>query len=123
MKTFTDQQITEALEKVVKGNEDYIYDSGRPKGDGCFYGTTEGEPSCIVGHVIHALSPEAFEKIINAEVLDSFVVRGAIRYADGEFNISTEARDALEKAQEAQDGGATWGTAYERYAAKMAEVA
>lgn len=117
MKTFTDEQVTEAIEKVVaERGGDYVYDSGR--GDsGCFYSTTDGKPSCIVGYVINELNPEAFEKVAAKEskLGQSWGVTGALWAADGGMNVSEEVARALQDAQDAQDGCEPWGDALESY--------
>ncbi|WMI33977.1 hypothetical protein SEA_ERENYEAGER_107 [Microbacterium phage Erenyeager] len=127
MKTFTDEQVTEAIERVVADRgEDYVYDNGRNKKweQGCFYASKDGEsPSCVVGFVVNALNPEAFRKIVEVEIGGgaSFDVQDALAYTDGELNISTEARRALQKAQDEQDGGKPWGDALASYKAVLGD--
>ncbi|AXC36209.1 hypothetical protein SEA_MUSETTA_105 [Microbacterium phage Musetta] len=124
MKTFTDEQVTEAIEKVVaERSPDYVYKSGRDD-NGCFYASKDGEsPSCVVGFVVNALNPEAFRKIVEVEINagESFEVQDALTYTDGELNISTEARRALQKAQDEQDNGKPWGEALASYKAVLGD--
>lgn len=120
MKTFSDEEVTAAIEAVVaERGEGYIYDNGRNiHGDaGCYYADADGaNPSCIVGFVLKALNPEAFKKVVDHERShESFDVEDAILYADGEFNVSSEVKAALQRAQDRQDSGKSWGAALDGF--------
>jgi hypothetical protein len=126
MTYFTTDAVTEALHKIVaEKGEDYIYPNGI-SGRTCFY-AQGGAPSCIVGHVIAALEPEAFREIAAAErVAGSFGAIEAVNgfeYGDEIDNYSSTPHltsdetleQALSAAQTAQDGGMTWGEAMNAY--------
>lgn len=129
---FTRENVTAALKDIVaEYGEDYVYPAA---GATCTYSQPEDGklvPSCIVGHVIYRLAPEAFAVIADLEAITNFgdsspaqeVLRGAL----GDFGVQdnsahldplTEDRDlvyALTEAQGAQDTGHTWGQALEAY--------
>jgi len=137
MTDFNRTTVTATLERVVaEYGEDYVY----PKaGATCSY-SEQGEPSCIVGHVIAALNPEAFEKI--AELEDATGVSGSATSVvlgnwehtdwssavdeDEDLNAVTLTEDgrlasALNEAQRQQDAGATWGIALSAFYTALAE--
>lgn len=106
--TYTNEQINAALNKALdEKGEDYVY----PQADGnCVY-SLEGEPSCIVGHVLHTLDPEMFKRV--AEFERDYDQNGG----DTSFGVvvtglglpfETEQRRALQNVQSSQDSGHTW---------------
>lgn len=128
--TFTTDVVTETLHRIVadKG-ADYVYPNA---GGTCRYSEPDGSPSCIVGHVVAALEPEAFAKTVEleAETGDTTDARNYLagwqtaydwdrnyyqyetpRLVDYESTLA----EALELAQRAQDGGLTWGQAVEYF--------
>lgn len=123
MKTFTDAEVAKALRETVEGREDYVYDSGRINDGGCYYSMPNGSPSCLVGFVVAKLNPDAFEKVVEWEDGGDFGdVADMTNVTDGEFNISTEVRRALQAAQEKQDSGAPWGEALDAFEAAYDQV-
>lgn len=65
MNTFTDKQVMTALEDSLRERgADYVY-SKSPDG-ACAY-SRDGEPSCLVGLVVHKLDPEAFREMSHRE--------------------------------------------------------
>lgn len=60
MNTFTDKQVMTALEDSLRERgADYV-------SVGCMY-SRDGEPSCLVGLVVHKLDPEAFREMAHRE--------------------------------------------------------
>lgn len=106
--TYTKEEVMTALREVVaeKGSE-YVYPERV-----CRYAKVTGEPSCIVGHVIHKLDPEAFNKIAIAEAEGSATVDElvALEWIPSDF-WDSQAEDALCTAQLLQDMYRTWGEA------------
>lgn len=129
--TFTYQDVLDAARKVVaEKGADYVYPrnmggagygQGVPKGKGPVY--AEGEiPSCLVGHVIYALDPEAFANLaaveaelgtVSAEDLTLGVCYDAEE--DDEYGYlpsdfwDVEAEALMNTAQNYQDRGKPWG--------------
>lgn len=110
----TDRAIADAIHKVVEEKgEDYIYPGW---GATCVYANKDGSPSCLVGHVIAALSPEDFERVVEYENYEIGVegggdtdIKSVVSALD--LGISERATQALREAQNAQDMGNKWGTA------------
>lgn len=97
-------EVTTAMEAVVaEAGEDYVYttEAFGP----CLY-LDDGEPSCIVAHVVAAISPETVPELKSFEYLNP-----------NDFNLSTVIFDPvacqfLQAAQIVQDQpGKTWGEA------------
>jgi hypothetical protein len=94
------------LKSAVKGKEDYVYDRGSER---CLY-VKDGQPSCLVGH---ALVKQGWP-IADVASLDS---DGGIPIAARTLNrvypdlVSPNAARIFSRAQIAQDGGETWGSA------------
>jgi hypothetical protein len=137
MTDFNRTTVTAELERVVaEYGEDYVY----PKaGYTCSY-SESGQPSCIVGHVIAALNPEAFAKIAELEDLTgasgsaTSIVLGNWEHTDwasstdededlGAITLTEDGRlaSALNEAQRQQDAGATWGVALSAFYTALAE--
>lgn len=73
----------------------------------------DGEPSCIVGHVLANLGVSA-EKAAEMEVSHNVSVVNVARNLKRcgyEWEIGEDAVDLLEEAQTLQDNGHTWGEA------------
>lgn len=111
--------LTDTLNTVVEGNEDYIYEP--PTGASCYY-LHDGKPSCIWGHVLVGLDvPEATIKDLEfhniAQVLE--------RVASGYEALTVRLLKAAEYSQELQDGTAvtrpgqrrTWGEVRDAFVA------
>lgn len=109
-------QAVAMLRKVVYGREDYVYvrPSNAPY---CVNFTDEGQPSCVVGHVLAELG-------LTFEVAELLEIKGniAIRSAAGKVNkcpdfgwaLTEAAVQVLAAAQLVQDDGRTWGEALGR---------
>lgn len=111
-KVYTNAEISAALKKAleVKG-DDYVYE--KDSNGGCHY-AVNGEPSCIVGHVLHALDPEMFEAVADFEG-DYDKSRGdnTFRNVAQSLNLPFHGDQviALARVQRDQDAGETWGLA------------
>lgn len=107
--TYTNAEINAALKKALEAKgEDYVY----PQADGnCVY-SLEGEPSCIVGHVLHTLDPEMFKRVAEFE-RDYDQNRGDTSFGamvlGMDLPFEAEQRRALQGVQAYQDAGHTWG--------------
>lgn len=99
-------ELQKALE--VRG-EDYVY----PKVDGYCNYVRDGEPSCLVGVVLHALGVP----VERLEKADRFPVGGKsagalMRELDAEgWTIPHEVRWIFANVQDEQDNGVPWGIA------------
>lgn len=97
-------EVMTAMEAVVaEAGEDFVYTD--QKSPVCHY-LEDGEPSCIVAHVVAAISPEAVPELGEFEYLNAL-----------DLNLSTvifdpQAAQFLLAAQSVQDSpGKTWGEA------------
>lgn len=120
-KPFTFEQVLEATRAIVdERGHDFIYQQvvryHEPLGreiPQCVYADDEGQPSCLVGHVIHRLDPEAFETLARRErseggdIADSLRLRG---HLPQDF-WTDDAEAAMVYAQDVQDSGDTWSEA------------
>jgi hypothetical protein len=91
------------LREVVAGREDFVY---RPPvfGEGCVYRNEDGQPSCLVGHVLYRWNPTVVPVEEN--------VIGDLDLADD--GVTEDAVQVLAAAQDVQDHGEpedTWGRA------------
>lgn len=107
--TYTNAEINAALSKALEANgDDYVY----PQAEGACVYSLEGEPSCIVGHVLHTLDPEMFKKVEEFErdydQNGGDTSFGAMVAKLG-LPFETEQRRALQNVQVQQDMGHTWG--------------
>lgn len=101
------EYVTRLMEAAVElKGEDYVYDQKDPGGM-CYY-IRDGQPSCIVGHVLVMAGVEP-ERIGLKEYLGAW--RAVPELTDWDPDIVK----ALSDAQAAQDHGAPWGEALERY--------
>ena len=111
MKTYTNAEVNAALKAALElKGEEYVYERGPH--NSCDY-ARNGEPSCIVGHVLHTLNKGLFEKVAEYE-------NGPTPYEGYTFNDVAIALDlpftkiqvkALRAAQFDQDLGESWGQA------------
>lgn len=111
---YTAEQVLDTLAKVVAGKEDFVYRLDQRNEYGnvqCNYAEDDGSPSCIVGHVAATLDPDLFRDLVEEERDGgSFGVMNASHYFRSHFE--RRALAALRAAQNAQDDGLSWGTAY-----------
>lgn len=100
--------VSEILHQVVaeKGG-DYIYEHA---GGDCFYSDPydQSAPSCIVGHVLAKLDPEAFQKVAQKEN-DEESSFGVNEIPTSVWDYQTA--QALQAAQNIQDDGYAWSVA------------
>ena len=110
-------------EAVAERGEDYVYE-GDPLSlsEACSYSTVAGAPSCIVGEVLARLTPDIFKSIhkyewyneedgkfdLHEETID---LRMKIATGQMEIPFRDDAIGLLQRAQRAQDCGASWGDA------------
>lgn len=126
--TINIDDVTAAMERAValKG-ADYVY----PDADGCRYSWNDGTPACIVGHVAADLWPDKFKEVADYERVEeaSGSVDGAFVFGLGEdragggvLSIQPDrvVRNALQRAQNTQDNGFTWGEALAEYKKALA---
>lgn len=110
---YTVEQVTEAIETVVrKAGEDYIYPPALT-GENCMYQDRYG--GCIVGRVIKRLHPQFDFNPWEGEPAHELPV-------DTEGNVL----HALSAAQDIQDRGMSWGAAlreYKEYLRSMRDAA
>lgn len=125
---FTAEDILEAMAKAVEARgEDYKYiypkvdtpdywgEMKSVPSDSCLYvDPNDGTPSCIVGHAIHTLDPEAFQHLAEAE-RENPDTQVALRLIEEGFLPEgfwvEEAARIAQVAQTAQDSRLTWGEA------------
>lgn len=106
-KVYTNAEINAALRKALdEKGEDYVYEHWSGS---CDY-ARKGEPSCIVGHVLHALDPEMFEDVASHELDPG---SGDLTFdavaADLELPFDSDQITALRNVQAIQDLGRPWG--------------
>lgn len=108
------RQALTLLKKVTldKG-ADHRYQAPDPDKPGQCYNVWEGQPSCIVGHVLAELGLDAgsYERygVQDREGVLSTAYR--LNTSDFPWHISPIAQQVLLAAQAAQDDGASWGFA------------
>ena len=112
------------LDILEERGRDHVYE-GRDAEGNCRY-FKDGEPSCIVGHIVHRIDPELGRSIAALEDewghSEEFV---RLNQGDLIFNTDDDRlagyrcitqdlglAEALEKAQGVQDRGGEWGEAY-----------
>lgn len=104
-----DQIIAAATAAVRSKPEGYVYEK-KEQGASCVYAEPDGKPSCLVGHILHSLTPELFKAVVKYENGNPF----STQFNDVCYNL--EVRDtftpeqiaALNRAQIMQDQGYTW---------------
>lgn len=95
----TAKQAIESLQKVVEGNEDFVYEGDK---GACFYYDFENnQPSCGVGYALIDLgvNPEAFKESLNTRKITVLPI----------IELELNARVVFETFQENQDEKNTWG--------------
>ena len=137
--TFTRQDVLDAARKIVaEKGPDYVYPRNSVTGtgyNGSGYGGANGpvyaeggKPSCLVGHVVHALDPEVFahlaavEEVRGTESADNLTYYGFSSEMEDEGNYwyvpedfwNEEAQQLMNQAQHYQDAGTPWGDALAR---------
>jgi hypothetical protein len=108
--TLDTETVAAELRKLAAEQPDFIYhDSEIYKDDGvCRYTDYEGNPSCIVGHVVkRVLGDEALAKLHSLEEsVGEFGVRST--YWPDEFGGDDATLTLLVETQNKQDGGLPW---------------
>lgn len=116
------ETVKEVLLELIEGDgASYKYES--PNGDICMYSERDGSPSCIVGHVIQRLQPEAFQTIhdyewlyVDADAEDAYRARSVsvgniFEEVNVDIPMSSETFRLLQVTQRLQDAGLSWGAA------------
>ena len=128
------------LRRIVneRGHE-YVYeapeytdaDGDLRQGDECYYTTPEGKPSCLVGALLAGVAPGVLSKLNNYEwadlyedgapqvvpVFELYGERSQISGVDLQDYFTIEALRVLNRVQDEQDAGKSWGTAVDSAAA------
>jgi len=111
----TEQALTAMAEVVAEHGEDYVYSDEYKNKDGdCVY-AVHGKPSCLIGHVIYKLDPDAFDDLAAHEAGWGSASAGdliADQYLLPGFWDNRTAM-VMQEAQALQDREGTWGAAYE----------
>lgn len=113
----TGEQALLLLRKVVfEKGADYVYKGPNPDRPTICYNVWDGQPSCIIGHVLAELGLKASDyedQALGAE-LSITSLAGLLRSSKTfEWDISGDAVKVLSVAQEMQDEGHSWGAALE----------
>lgn len=107
--TVSEARVMATLREVVAERPEYVYErdgqfaSGDADGISCLYVHRDG-PGCLVGTVLHRIGVP-LDKLATWEGSGAYVVAGMTAY------MPDTARNALARAQDAQDAGATWSAA------------
>lgn len=110
-KIYTNAEINAALRGALdEKGEDYTY--SKENTEACLY-KRAGEPSCIVGHVLHALDPEMFERVAAFERDPETKLDTTFHQVARQLHLpfNEEQVRALRYAQIVQDNGGTWSNA------------
>lgn len=111
IETTPEQTLKYLREAVAERGEDYVYPNelkmyyrDGPEPTMCRYVKPDGSgPACIVGVVLHKYG-------VSLETLAEHETEAGWRVAR-ELGVDTRSRQMLSTAQDAQDGGKTWGAA------------
>lgn len=114
------EELIATFEKIIdEYGQDHVYKPAEP--GRCVY-KYEGEPDCIVGHVIASISPEDFkildvnvDQAFNADMLSETILRPD---SDDPRNLralkirfTPKAAELARQVQTRQDDGWSWGEA------------
>lgn len=108
-----EEEAFQALRDVVKQfGVDYKYRE-RWSAKRCTYSEEDGQPSCLVGHVLSRVAPDLFVAIHEREGRgETFSIRVLRNIFD--VDVTDDTLSTLDVVQLAQDNGHTWGEALER---------
>lgn len=122
MTKFTLEQVRDGIKQALEQRGDgYIY---QPRHGDCVY-SHEGKPDCLVGQVIYNLDLDLFDQLVaeERERRMSGLGGGVVNMmATITANVPSEVVTALKVTQSAQDLGATWGVAAEKFEQMIAEL-
>lgn len=107
-KKITEQMLIDSLYEIVAENPDYVYDDRDAEGF-CRYFNDEGEPSCVVGHVL-ARNGIVAEQVAPIKYSGAAAV---IRETTGVLP-SLSGSTLFYEMQAWQDAGTPWGEALEK---------
>ena len=113
--------VVKVLKEIVEEyGQDHVYEEYNGN---CMYAEEDGSPSCIVGHVMHRMTPDYYNEVVEAERIygaagvTEIGHAGMCGYAEDDEAIprtadmvfSPEALVLLARAQIMQDTGNPWG--------------
>lgn len=115
-----EEEAFQALRDVVKQfGADYRYREPGSYDRACMYSEADGQPSCLVGHVLARVAPDLFATIHEQEhgrgyeeEVGSFPILHLTDRFD--VDVTDDTLTTLEAVQYAQDSGRTWGEALTR---------
>lgn len=118
MITPTVEQVTATIKAVVEEfGADYVYPYAAAPAD-CRYTEYDENgptaPSCIAGHVLHRLG-------VPLDELRQWEGNNIHGLQENYINLPAGAYEGLSAAQEAQDGGKTWGEALNIYNERVSQ--
>lgn len=108
--TYTNAEILAAARAAIEEKgANYVYTRWNPS---CTYANAKGAPSCLVGHIVKRLDPEAFKRLRAAERATRLSSPGiSIANSEARLGFTDDQLEVLVYAQDAQDTGAWWGKA------------
>ena len=123
-KNYTFEDVNRVLHELAAERPDYVYEKPENPdgtGDSCVYSTPDGQPSCIIGHVIARLDPDEFKTIHNMEWRKNKGDSCGVVNLAWSDQFTGEQVSALNVAQGAQDAGEQWRDAVASFDALLEE--
>lgn len=109
------ERVLEVTREVVDERPGYTYKTPERFGRyGCWYADEEGNPSCLVGHVIQRLDPEAFQQLVEFEEREQrseAAISIPELIPDLKSLMTRDGWQAMQAAQNSQDEGYSWSAA------------
>ena len=110
------ERVLQVTREIVDERPGYIYETVAryDHGAGCWYSDNMGNPSCLVGHVIQRLDPEAFQEVVEfekAEERSDAAINLAMQGPHLRALMTRDAWQAMQAAQNRQDEGQSWSEA------------
>lgn len=104
----THETVVDLLKDIVSGREDFVA--------ACRYVDGDGDPVCIVGHLLNRLAPEhmdAFRKddILNGTRFNQLISEHMIEGLSESLSMGNRTIRLLRAVQSCQDRGESWGEA------------
>lgn len=96
---------------IAQKGADYVYPD---YAGGCQY-SVDGQPACLVGVAVASLGGEYFNVLAAEEQEQLAVEDGLPLISARSLPIERLAKEALQAAQNVQDGGGEWGRALEEF--------
>ena len=120
--------VTALKNAVYVMGEDYVYEPEENEAllsDGCVYFDVEGQPSCLIGHVLSDLGMTSFEpeSVENSSSVSTLIARGVLKVDDIDpLSGSSKTAALLAYGQSLNDNRSPWGEAVTQaidYASKV----